>query len=80
VPQQKISVEDALRAYTSTAAYASFEEARKGTLAAGRLADVVILDQDIFAIPPEQIRAVKVVTTIVGGKVVFGSMGTASGS
>jgi predicted amidohydrolase YtcJ len=75
VPEQKISVEEALRAYTSTAAYASFEESRKGTLAAGRLADIVILDRDIFAIPPEQIRDVKVVTTIVGGKVVFGATG-----
>jgi predicted amidohydrolase YtcJ len=73
VPEQKISVEEALRAYTSTAAYASFEESRKGTLAAGRLADIVILDRDIFAIPPEQIRDVKVVTTILGGKVVFGT-------
>ena len=80
VPQQKISVEEALRAYTASAAYASFEEARKGTLAPGRLADVVILDQDIFSIPPQQIRAVRVITTIVGGKVVFGSTQATSGS
>jgi predicted amidohydrolase YtcJ len=81
VPQQKISVEEALRAYTATAAYASFEEGRKGTLAPGRLADIVILDRNIFEISPQQIRTTKVVTTIVGGKVVFSSMpGATSGS
>jgi predicted amidohydrolase YtcJ len=72
VPAQKIKVEEALRAYTSGAAYASFDEGRKGTLAAGKLADLVVLDQDIFNIAPENIRAVKVLTMIVGGKIVSG--------
>jgi predicted amidohydrolase YtcJ len=71
VPEQKISVEEALRAYTATAAYASFEESSKGTLAPGRLADLVVLERNIFDIAPEQIRDVKVTTTVVGGKVVF---------
>lgn len=71
VPEQKISVEEALRAYTATAAYASFEEARKGILSAGRLADLVMLDDDIFRIAPEKIRNVKVLMTMVGGKIVY---------
>ena len=71
VPEQKVSVEDALRAYTMGGAYASFEEAEKGSLAAGKLADVVILDGDLTAIAPETIRDARVMYTIVGGRVVF---------
>ena len=71
VPEQKITVEDALRAYTSGAAYAEFAESRKGTLERGKLADFVILDRDLTRIPPETIRDVKVVMTVVGGKVVY---------
>ena len=71
VPEQKISVEEAVRAYTSGAAYASFEESAKGVLAAGKLADFVVLDRNIFEIPPEEIRNVRVMTTVVGGRKVF---------
>ena len=71
VPGQKITVEDALRAYTMGGAYASFEEADKGSLAPGKLADVVILDRDLTAIAPETIRDAKVMFTIVGGRIVF---------
>jgi predicted amidohydrolase YtcJ len=71
VPEQKITVEEALTAYTSTAAYAGFDEARKGTLAAGRLADFVMVDRDLFSIPPEQIKDAKVTLTVTGGKPVF---------
>jgi predicted amidohydrolase YtcJ len=71
VPEQKISIEEALRAYTQRAAYASFEEDRKGTLTAGRLADFVLLSRDLFSIPPEEIRDVDVEMTVVGGKVVY---------
>lgn len=71
VPQQKITVEEALRAYTATAAYASFDESTKGVIAAGKLADLVMIDRDIFTIPPEQIRDAKVQLTIVGGKQVY---------
>lgn len=72
VPAQKITVEEALRAYTVGGAYASFDEARKGTLAAGKLADLVVIDRDLFNIPPEEIRNARVLTTVVGGKVVSG--------
>jgi predicted amidohydrolase YtcJ len=76
VPTQKITVEEAVRAYTSSAAYASFEEQSKGTLAPGLLADFVVLERDIFTIPAEEIRHVKVATTVVGGKVVYESTPT----
>ena len=71
VPEQKITVEEALRAYTSGAAFASFEEQRKGTLAPGRLADFVMLERNLFEIPPEEIRDVKVDLTVVAGRRVF---------
>jgi predicted amidohydrolase YtcJ len=73
VPQQKITVEEAVRAYTANAAYASFDEARKGVLSKGRLADFVMLERNIFEIAPEEIAAVRVRMTIVGGTPVFDS-------
>ncbi|HVF33950.1 MAG TPA: amidohydrolase [Candidatus Saccharimonadia bacterium] len=74
VPRQKIAVEEALRAYTATAAYASFEENLKGTLAPGKLGDFVVLDRDLFGIAPEAIRDAKVALTVVGGRPVHGSL------
>jgi hypothetical protein len=71
IPEQKISVEDALRAYTRGAAYAEFQEKEKGTLAKGMLADFVILDRDLTKIAPETIRDTKIVMTVVGGKPVY---------
>lgn len=71
IPAQKISVEQALQAYTIHAAYASFEEHIKGSLSVGKLADFIVLDKNLFAIPAEQIREVKVLQTFVGGKKVF---------
>lgn len=71
IPEQKISVEDALRAYTSGSAYASFEEKIKGTLESDKLADFVLIDKDLTAIPPEEIRNAHVMMTVVGGRVVY---------
>ncbi|MDF2176934.1 amidohydrolase [Aliiglaciecola sp. CAU 1673] len=71
VPEQKISVEQALRAYTQSAAYASFDEGIKGSLTPGKLADLVILDKDLFEIPAADIADVKVLKTLVGGEVVY---------
>jgi len=76
VPAQKITVEEALRAYTVGGAYASFDESRKGSLTTGKLADLVMIDRDLFKIAPEEIRDAKVVATVVGGKVVSGSWST----
>ena len=71
VPDQKITVEEALRAYTTGSAYASFEEQEKGTLEVGKLADLVIIDKDLTQLAPAELRDAKVRMTIVGGKVVF---------
>ena len=71
VPEQKITVEDALRAYTTGGAYASFREQEIGSLGVGKLADIVIIDRDLTKIPPETIRDAKIDYTIVGGRIVF---------
>lgn len=71
IPEQKITVQEALKAYTIHAAYASFEENRKGSLEAGKLADFVVLEKNIFEIPAEEIRNVQVIRTVVGGRTVF---------
>ena len=71
VPEQKITVEQALHGYTYQGAFASFEEHRKGTLKVGMLADMVLLDRDLTEIAPETIRDAQVVQTIVGGRVVY---------
>ncbi len=71
VPAQKISVEEALRAYTVDAAFASFDERIKGSLERGKLADIVLIDRDVTRIPPETIREAKVLMTVVGGRIVF---------
>jgi hypothetical protein len=71
LPQERISVESALRAYTSGGAYASFEEGIKGTIAVGMLADVVVLSQDLFRIEPMDICKTKVIMTIFNGRIVY---------
>jgi predicted amidohydrolase YtcJ len=71
VPEQKITVEEALRAYTIGAAYAEFAEREKGSLERGKLADFVLIDRDLTRVPPETIRDARVMMTVVGGQVVF---------
>jgi predicted amidohydrolase YtcJ len=71
VPQEKITVEEALRVYTVGNAYGVFAEQRRGKLAPGYLADVVLLDQDLTAVAPDALERVRVRRTIVGGKVVY---------
>jgi len=71
MPEQKVTLAEAISAYTAGAAYAEFQEEDKGTLSPGKLADLVELSEDVFAVPPERIREVRVVRTIVGGSVVF---------
>jgi predicted amidohydrolase YtcJ len=70
-PEQKITVEEALRAYTSGAAYAEFQEREKGTLAPGKLADFVLLDRDLTRTPPAELRNARVLMTVVGGAPVY---------
>jgi predicted amidohydrolase YtcJ len=73
IPEQRITLAEAIEAYTLGSAYAEFADAQKGSVAPGKLADVLILDADLFAIAPEKIKDAKVVTTVVGGKVVYTS-------
>jgi len=71
LPAQKISVEEALRAYTAGGAYSVFAEHSRGMIHPGYRADLVLLDRDLFTIPPDSIEAVQVRATIVGGRVVY---------
>jgi predicted amidohydrolase YtcJ len=70
VPEQKITVQEAVRAYTMGSAYASFEDKLKGSIEPGKLADLVVLSDDIFAIDPIKIADVKVVATIFDGRAI----------
>ena len=72
-PAQKLIIQQAIAAYTTGSAYAEFAEKQKGTLAAGMLADFVVLDRDLTAIPPEKILGTRVLRTVVGGKTVYES-------
>jgi predicted amidohydrolase YtcJ len=67
-PEHRITVEAALRHFTRDAAFASFDEADKGTLAAGKLADFVVLSDDILRVPPAKLLSTKVVLTVMGGR------------
>jgi len=69
-PEEGLGVMDAIRLYTTHSAYAGFEEAHKGSIEPGKLADLIVLSEDPFAIPPDGLREVRVVTTLIGGKVV----------
>lgn len=71
LPEQKITVEETVRAFTAGSAYAEFQENVKGTLEIGKLADFVIVSDDIFSIDPVKIRDVTVVLTVVDGKVAY---------
>jgi len=70
-PEQKLTVAEAVEAYTMGSAYAEFQEKEKGSITPGKLADMVLLSDDILSIDPVKIRDVKVLKTIVGGKVVW---------
>jgi predicted amidohydrolase YtcJ len=70
-PQEKISLEECIRAYTSGSAYAQFEEGKKGELKAGEYADFVILSNDLTKVPPAQFTKTRVLRTVVGGRTVY---------
>ncbi|HEV2395340.1 MAG TPA: amidohydrolase [Candidatus Sulfotelmatobacter sp.] len=72
-PEQKLSVAETIDAYTMGSAYAEFQESQKGSITPGKLADMVLLSDDIFSIAPDKIGDVRVVKTFVGGKLVFDS-------
>jgi predicted amidohydrolase YtcJ len=70
-PEQKISLEEAIKGYTINGAYAEFAERKKGSIERGKLADLVVIDRNLFAIPPEEIRGAKVMVTVLDGEVVY---------
>jgi predicted amidohydrolase YtcJ len=70
-PEQKVAMEQVIKGYTLDAAFAEFSEHLKGSLEEGKLADIVILDQNLFEISPEKILDTKVVMTILGGEIVY---------
>jgi predicted amidohydrolase YtcJ len=72
-PQQKLTLQEAIEAYTMGSAYAEFQDKEKGSITPGKLADMVLLSDDLFAMAPEKIRDVKALQTIVGGKIVWDS-------
>jgi len=71
LPEERITVEQALSLYIANAAYASFEDKIKGSLSPGKLADIVILSDDPTRVPPEKIKDIKVEMTMIGGEVVW---------
>jgi predicted amidohydrolase YtcJ len=70
-PEQKITVEEAVRGFTLDGAFAEFEEGRKGSIREGKLADLVVLDRNILRDAPDRIKDARVILTVVGGSVVF---------
>ena len=70
-PEQKLTVQETVEAYTMGSAYAEFQEKQKGSITPGKLADMVLLSDDIFSIDPAKIRDVTVLKTFVGGKLVW---------
>jgi predicted amidohydrolase YtcJ len=78
-PEQKLTVAEAIEAYTMGSAYAEFQEKEKGSITPGKLADMVLLSHDIFNIVPTKIRDTRVLKTIVGGKLVWDTSAQAQG-
>lgn len=74
-PEQKLTVAEAIEAYTMGSAYAEFQDTVKGSISVGKLADMVLLNEDILTVDPVKIREARVVRTIVGGKTVFDGNG-----
>jgi predicted amidohydrolase YtcJ len=70
-PEQKITVQEAIQAYTLSNAYATFDEDVKGSITTGKLADMVVLSQDILTVPPTEIVKTEVIMTIVNGRIVY---------
>ena len=77
-PKEKLTIDQAIAAYTTGSAYAEFDEKTKGTLAPGMLADFIVLDRDITKVPPAEILKTKVLRTVVGGKTVYEAPATST--
>jgi len=73
VPRQRLSLEDTIRAYTLDAAFAGHREKSEGSIEAGKLADLILIDRDLFRIEPSDIGKTEVLITMAGGKIVYES-------
>ncbi len=73
-PDQAISREEALRAYTIDGTWLTREESLKGSIEVGKVADLAVLDRDYFAVPDEEIKEIQVEMTMIGGEVVYGGV------
>ncbi len=71
IPEEAVSVKEALRLYTTGAAYAGMEEMEKGSIEPGKLADLIVIDRDILTVPEDQIKDIKVEMTVLGGRIVY---------
>jgi predicted amidohydrolase YtcJ len=72
LPEERIDLRDALAAFTLNAAYVNFQDDRTGSIEPGKLADLIVLDRNLFAIPPEQISETRVLLTLLGGRPIYG--------
>jgi predicted amidohydrolase YtcJ len=70
-PEERLSIQEAIRAYTAGTAYMTYDEHNRGTLEVGKFADLVVLSEDIFTIDPERIRTIPIERTIVGGEELY---------
>jgi predicted amidohydrolase YtcJ len=70
-PEERISIQEALRAYTAGTAFANFEEHLKGSITPGKLADLAVLSKDLLRVEPREILSTEVLMTVVGGRIVF---------
>jgi predicted amidohydrolase YtcJ len=70
-PEERLGIEEAIRAYTLNTAYANFEEDLKGSIEVGKLADIVVLSDNLLTMNPDKIKDVAVLMTLVGGKLVY---------
>ena len=73
IPEEWIELRDALAAFTINAAYVNFQDDRTGSIEAGKLADLIVLDRNLFNLKPEQISEVKILLTLLGGEPVHGA-------
>jgi hypothetical protein len=72
---ESVTLMDALRAYTRTSSYSLFEEARRGSIEPGKLADLIVLDRDILSVKPEEIKNLKILLTVKDGRIAVNHLG-----
>ena len=80
LPEERIDLKDALAAFTLNAAYVNFQEDRTGSIEPGKLADLIVLDRNLFTIPPAQISETRVLLTLFGGRPIWGDWSLSGGT